>query len=102
MTYEQWRSRGIFERLFEFFSFPIKSSYSFHLATVLTLPPKNANLHGVTCGFDLTSRTEAYGYTEGSFKANSRSYTPPHGAEGDSVQLALGGFIPNPALGLAE
>lgn len=24
VTYEQWRSRGIFERLFEFFSFPIK------------------------------------------------------------------------------
>jgi cardiolipin synthase len=24
VTYEQWRSRGMFERLFEFFSFPIK------------------------------------------------------------------------------
>jgi hypothetical protein len=24
VTYEQWRSRGIFERLFEFFAFPIK------------------------------------------------------------------------------
>jgi cardiolipin synthase A/B len=24
VTYEQWRSRGVFERLFEFFSFPIK------------------------------------------------------------------------------